>query len=133
MVIYDYYFLTTLLLLISYSLDYYDPIAPSKKSNPPTIKTTTDEKSTVIVCYKTQKLLNLDFFSPLFYFMLLSLHDKKLLGIVTNFLRRTLQKASFDGDIDLLAEIVFLTVLKSITGLEELNLKFCSVFSLVAR
>ena len=45
--------------------------------------------------------------------MLLSMHDKKIsLGIVTNFLRKTLQKASFDGDIDLLAEIVFLTVLK---------------------
>ena len=52
----------------------------------PEILFTTDEKSTVIVCYKTQKrIAKLDFFSPLFYFMLLSLHDKKRLEIVTNF------------------------------------------------
>ena len=100
------------MLLISYSLDKYDSIAPSKKIRPPTI-TITDEKSTVIVCYKTQKIAKLDFFSPsLFYFMLLSMHDKKFLGIVTNFLRKTLQKASFYADIDLLAEIGSLTVLK---------------------
>ena len=49
------------MLLISYSLDKYDSIAPSKKIRPPTI-TITDEKSTVIVCYKTQKIAKLDFF-----------------------------------------------------------------------
>ena len=79
-------FFTTLMLLISYSLDEYDSIAPSKKIEPPTI---TDEKSTVIVCYKTQKIAKLDFFlrhcSILCYYLCMI---KKFLGIVTNFFKK---------------------------------------------
>ena len=48
---------------------------------------------------------------------------KKILGIVTDFLRKPLQKASFYADIDLLAEIGSLTVLKKVSRIRKSKLE----------